>query len=130
MEGKTMRHNPKRSSRGGRPQQQNNNGNKNGRMRVYDSNGPEARIRGTAFQITEKYELLAKDAETSGNSVLAENYRQHAEHYQRIINSFENESVRSHDQKSSVEDDNNDDDLGLPASIIGVKQTESDMVTA
>ena len=132
MEGNTMRHNPKRSSRGGRPQQQNYNGNKNGRMRVYDSNGPEARIRGTAFQITEKYELLAKDAETSGNAVLAENYRQHAEHYQRIINSFDNEPVRSSDQKtvSNSEIESDEDDLGLPASILGVQQSQDDLVSA
>lgn len=124
-----MRHNPKRSSRGGRPQQNNNNNNKNGRMRVYDSNGPETRIRGTAFQITEKYEILAKDAETSGNTVLAENYRQHAEHYQRIINSFENEPVHANDKKSLNGRDDNQDDLGLPASIIGEKQPQVEMST-
>lgn len=85
-----MRHNAKRSS---------NNKNRGGarkpnKMRVYESNGPDAKIRGTAYQITEKYETLAKDAETSGNHVLAENYRQHAEHYQRIINSFDEEAAR------------------------------------
>jgi len=83
-----MRHNAKRYSKGRGNQ---NNNNKPNRMKVFDSNGPDARIRGTAYQVTEKYEALARDAETSGNTVLAENYRQHAEHYQRVINSFEAE---------------------------------------
>ncbi len=84
-----MRHNAKRSSNKSRGGQKKPN-----KMRVFESNGPDAKIRGTAYQITEKYETLAKDAETSGNHVLAENYRQHAEHYQRIINSFEEEAAK------------------------------------
>lgn len=58
------------------------------RNHVYDSNGPEVRIRGTAHQIQEKYTALAKDASSSGDLVLSESYLQHAEHYQRIINSW------------------------------------------
>jgi len=44
------------------------------------------RIRGTAFQINEKYVALARDAASAGDHTLAQNYLQHAEHYQRIIN--------------------------------------------
>lgn len=55
------------------------------RSHVFDSNGPEVRIRGTAFQVHEKYMALAKDASSIGDRILAENYLQHAEHYQRII---------------------------------------------
>lgn len=62
--------------------------NQNQKNRVFDSNGPDVRIRGTAYQITEKYAALAKDAATSGDRVLAESYLQHAEHYQRLINSW------------------------------------------
>lgn len=62
--------------------------NNNAKSRVYDSNGPDVRIRGTAHQITEKYLNLAKDASSSGDHVLAESYMQHAEHYQRIINGW------------------------------------------
>lgn len=53
--------------------------------RVYDSNGPDVRIRGTARHIAEKYLQLARDAHTAGNAVAAENYLQHAEHYFRLI---------------------------------------------
>ena len=53
--------------------------------RVYESNGPEGKVRGTPQQIVEKYQSLARDAQTSGDRVVAENFLQHAEHYQRIL---------------------------------------------
>jgi hypothetical protein len=53
--------------------------------RVYESNGPEVKIRGTASHIAEKYIQLARDAQSSGDPVAAENYYQHAEHYFRLI---------------------------------------------
>jgi hypothetical protein len=53
--------------------------------RVYESNGPEVKIRGTAHHIAEKYLQLARDAQSSGDPVTAENFFQHAEHYFRLI---------------------------------------------
>ena len=53
--------------------------------RVYESNGPEVKIRGNAHHIAEKYLQLARDANSSGDRVMAENYLQHAEHYYRIM---------------------------------------------
>jgi hypothetical protein len=53
--------------------------------RTYDSSGPDVKIRGTAQHIAEKYSALARDAQSSGDRVMAENYLQHAEHYNRII---------------------------------------------
>jgi hypothetical protein len=53
--------------------------------RNFESNGPDVKIRGTAAHIAEKYSTLARDAAASGDSVQAENYLQHAEHYNRII---------------------------------------------
>ena len=136
-----MRHNTKRSSKGGRQQSGNKKSN---RMKVFDSNGPDVRIRGTAYQVTEKYETLAKDAERSGNIVLAENYRQHAEHYQRIINDFEaqnpvstdrnpqnTEKVASdHSNATKGNETNTDvtDDLGLPESVLVKAPIEKEMV--
>ena len=58
----------------------------NPRVQSFDSNGPDVRIRGNAFQINEKYLALARDAAAAGDRVLAESYYQHAEHYQRFIN--------------------------------------------
>jgi hypothetical protein len=54
-------------------------------MQTFDSNGPDVRIRGSAFQVHEKYLQLARDASSSGDRIIAENYLQHAEHYYRII---------------------------------------------
>ncbi len=53
--------------------------------RVYESNGPDVKIRGTANHVAEKYIQLARDAQSSGDPVAAENYYQHAEHYFRLI---------------------------------------------
>jgi hypothetical protein len=66
----------------------NNNNNRRGQnpmTRVYESNGPDIKIRGTASHVAEKYVQLARDARSSGDPVAAENYYQHAEHYFRLI---------------------------------------------
>jgi Domain of unknown function (DUF4167) len=62
-----------------------NRGGPNPLTRSYESNGPDVKIRGTAQNIAEKYLTLARDAQSSGDRVMAENYLQHAEHYNRII---------------------------------------------
>jgi Domain of unknown function (DUF4167) len=66
----------------------NNNNNRKGPnplTRSYESNGPDVKVRGTAQHVAEKYMTLARDAQSSGDRVMAENYLQHAEHYNRII---------------------------------------------
>ncbi|WP_298108177.1 DUF4167 domain-containing protein [Bradyrhizobium sp.] len=66
----------------------NNNNNRRGQnpmTRVFESNGPDIKIRGTASHVAEKYLQLARDARSSGDPVAAENYYQHAEHYFRLI---------------------------------------------
>jgi hypothetical protein len=63
----------------------NNRKSSNPLTRVYESNGPDVKIRGTASHIAEKYIQLARDAQGSGDPVSAENYYQHAEHYFRLI---------------------------------------------
>jgi hypothetical protein len=52
---------------------------------MYESNGPDVKIRGNASHIAEKYLQLARDAQSSGDPIAAENYYQHAEHYFRLI---------------------------------------------
>ena len=74
-----------------RPGQQKNRMRGRGRKgpnpltRSYESNGPDVKIRGTAQHVAEKYSTLARDAAASGDRVMAENYLQHAEQYNRII---------------------------------------------
>jgi hypothetical protein len=55
------------------------------RSQTFDSNGPGGRIRGNAYQVYERYLALARDAQSSGDRITAENFFQHAEHYFRII---------------------------------------------
>ncbi len=57
--------------------------------RALDSNGPDVRIRGTANQIYDKYQALARDASSAGDRIKAESYLQHAEHYFRLIRSMQ-----------------------------------------
>ncbi len=94
----------------------NNSSQRPHRNQVLDSNGPDTRVRGTAFQINEKYQSLAKDAYASGDMTLAESYLQHAEHYQRMINEFEQleprpqrteRSEEADDQPSESDEDGN-----------------------
>src|SRR3954462_1049186 len=77
-----MRHGQNNRMRG-RPT--NNRKGPNPLTRSYESNGPDVKIRGSAQQIAEKYATLARDAQSAGDRVMAENYLQHAEHYNRII---------------------------------------------
>jgi hypothetical protein len=71
-----------RGGGGGKPQQNAN--------RAFDSNGPEGiKVRGNAQHVFEKYQQLARDATSSGDRVLAENYLQHAEHYFRLLRAIQ-----------------------------------------
>ena len=63
----------------------NNGGGGYNPNRTYDSSGPEIKIRGSASHVYEKYLQLARDANSGGDRVMAENYLQHAEHYYRIM---------------------------------------------
>ncbi|HSU06426.1 MAG TPA: DUF4167 domain-containing protein, partial [Acetobacteraceae bacterium] len=65
------------------------------RNHVFDSNGPDLRIRGTAQQLFEKYLQLGRDATSSGDRVMAEGYFQHAEHYFRILNAINQAAQQS-----------------------------------
>jgi hypothetical protein len=80
--------------------------------RNYESNGPDVKIRGNASHIAEKYAALARDALSSGDRVIAENYLQHAEHYNRIImaaNAQREEAQQTAQNRSGHSDDRDDD---------------------
>lgn len=59
--------------------------------RVFDSSGPEGKVRGTPQQIIEKYNQLARDAQLGNDRIAAENFQQHAEHYLRLMNEAQRE---------------------------------------
>ena len=80
----------------------NNNSNRKGPnplTRSYESNGPDVKIRGTALHIAEKYVTLARDAQSSGDRVMAENYLQHAEHYFRVIAAAQAQNPQNNQQQ-------------------------------
>jgi hypothetical protein len=62
--------------------------------RSFESNGPDVKVRGTAADIAAKYITLARDAQSSGDPVLAENYLQHAEHYNRMIIAYREQQMQ------------------------------------
>ena len=145
-----MRHGSSNRRPRNRSNQGGNNRRGNNKNQVFDSNGPDVRIRGTAFQVSEKYLALAKDCQASGDYVLAQSYLQHAEHYQRVINEFQEQNGHSDRNKSSDKSDNKEtpkeaevskrgsaksddgDDLSLPSSILGEnsKEKSEDMADA
>jgi Domain of unknown function (DUF4167) len=107
----------------------NNNHRKsqNPMTRVYESNGPDVKIRGTPSHIAEKYIQLARDAHTSGDPVSAENYYQHAEHYLRLIAAAQEQFRQNNPHFSRPEnesqqddgDDGDDEDMGQPPQSMG-----------
>jgi Domain of unknown function (DUF4167) len=101
-----------------RMRNRNNNNNNNNRRgqnpmtRIFESNGPDIKIRGTASHVAEKYVQLARDARSSGDPVAAENYYQHAEHYFRLIAAAQ-EQMRQNQPQPRPDDamvDDGDDD--------------------
>lgn len=71
--------------------------------RVFDSSGPDGKVRGTPQQIIEKYNQLHRDAFLSGDRVDAENFAQHAEHYTRLLA----EAQREVDAKREEQEEQN-----------------------
>ena len=67
--------------------------------RVFDSSGPEGKVRGTPQQIIDKYNLMARDAQLSNDRVAAENFQQHAEHYLRMLAEAQREQAERQAQQ-------------------------------
>lgn len=100
-----MRHNQNRRSRG------RSRKGPNPLTRSYESNGPDVKVRGNAAHVAEKYMSLARDAQVSGDVVAAENYLQHAEHYNRIVMAAQSQFQQSQPQfREGGGDEGYDDD--------------------
>ncbi|HUI34381.1 MAG TPA: DUF4167 domain-containing protein [Stellaceae bacterium] len=84
-------------NRGGGPRPQH-------RSQTFDSNGPNVKIRGNAYQVYERYLGLAREAQSAGDRIAAENFFQHAEHYFRVMNAqgegFQHQQRQQHQQMS------------------------------
>lgn len=67
--------------------------------RVFDSSGPEGKVRGTPQQIIDKYLALARDAQVSNDRVAEQNFLQHAEHYTRMLAEAQREMQREQESR-------------------------------
>jgi hypothetical protein len=119
-----------------RMRNRNNNNNNNNRRgqnpmtRIFESNGPDIKIRGTASHVAEKYVQLARDARSSGDPVAAENYYQHAEHYFRLIAAAQEQFRQNQPQprletemaSDEGEDDENFSSFGQEPGFVPVQQ--------
>ena len=97
-QGQQHRRGRSRGSSGGNGGHTNHGGHHNRKgqnplSRSFESNGPDVKVRGTASDVASKYMTLARDAQTSGDPVLAENYLQHAEHYNRMIITYREQQI-------------------------------------
>jgi hypothetical protein len=99
-----MRHNQNRRSRG------RSRKGPNPLTRSYESNGPDVKVRGTATHVADKYMTLARDAQAAGDTVSAENYLQHAEHYYRIVMAAQAQFQQTQPQFREGPDEGYDDD--------------------
>ena len=92
VNGNFMRPGQHKNNNNNRNRNRNNNNNRrntgsgggSSNNKVFDSNGPDVKLRGTTQTIAEKYMQMGRDAQSGGDSVAAENYYQHAEHYYRL----------------------------------------------
>ncbi|MEK1901657.1 DUF4167 domain-containing protein [Rhizobium sp. 1399] len=126
------RGNNNNNNNGGGGNNNNNNFNRKGGnplTRTYDSSGPDVKIRGTAQHIAEKYAQLARDAQSSGDRVIAENYLQHAEHYNRIIAAaqaqmqerFQRDDRQDYNDRDNADRDGDEMDAGDNDDVVIVQ---------
>jgi hypothetical protein len=94
--------------------------------RVFDSSGPEGKVRGTPQQIIDKYTQLARDAHLSNDRVAVENFQQHAEHYLRILAEAlreqlerqQQQQVQQQHQQQRRQDEQGDRDGHQPSRVV------------
>ena len=91
-----------------------------------DNSGTQVRLRSNSFsnsqtrnhfrtpqsaeKLFEKYNTLAKEALTSGDKTLSENYFQHADHFSRII---ENKNINQKQNRVQVDDKHSAENSGV-----------------
>jgi len=109
----------------------NNRKSHNPLTRVYESNGPDVKMRGTASHVAEKYLQLARDAQSSGDPVSEQGYLQHAEHYLRLIAAAQEQFRQTTpffrgeggmDGRDDMRDDMNEEGDDEPADLPGASE--------
>ncbi len=130
---------PNKSRSRNKNNRRNNNSGGNVLNRVYDSAGPDGRVRGTPVQVIEKYQALAHDHSLAGDRVAMENFQQHAEHYIRLINEAQKQIAERREQmdnqnRPNADDGNNSNrqqpraeaDSGKPVDSVKVDPAQAD----
>lgn len=108
-----------------------NNANNANPNRSWDSQGPEnIKVRGNAQTVYERYQQLARDAASSGDRVLAENYQQHAEHYYRVLRALQPQrsfsDIAAREQSNQGFDIDFEDESGAQAAAFVAAQQAAD----
>lgn len=98
------------------------NGGGNPLSRIYESNGPDVKVRGTAQTIAEKYLQLARDAQSSSDIVMGESFYQHAEHYLRIVAAAQAYAQQNQQPQFRRPDDDDDEGDGEETGQPGHEQ--------
>ena len=104
--------------------------------RVFDSSGPEGKVRGTPQQIIDKYNQLARDAQLANDRVATENFQQHAEHYLRLLAHAQKEQDARREQQEKENRGRNADrernrvENGSDTSAVDVSVSEKDSNSA
>ncbi len=78
-----------------------------------------------AAKLIEKYNNLAREASSSGDKILSENYLQHADHFSRILNLQEQNKISNENtnvieqnfKKNEIEIDKKKDETNIPNEI-------------
>ena len=92
--------------------------------RVFDSAGPEGKVRGTPQQIIEKYMTLFRDSQLSGDRIAAENFQQHAEHYIRLLSeALREQNEKKEQQELQAASRKSEKPENLPENVTNVKDT-------
>lgn len=110
--------NPKQN----RGRHRNNARRSNPSRQNFDSNGPGVRIRGNATQVYEKYIQMARDAQSSGDRVMAENMLQHAEHYYRILNEAQGDRQQQQRQQQQQQQASDQTAEAQPEIVVDVNE--------
>lgn len=101
-----------------------NNNNNNGYTLNYkfDSVSIAGKISGTALDLIRRYNDLAKEAQSSGNYVEMEVYRQYAEHYRKIVTDI-------NERRNARAENPNKPEETMPAEATAAEKSEPTEIT-
>ncbi len=75
-----------------------------------------------AAKLIEKYNNLAREASSSGDKILSENYLQHADHFSRVLELQELNKVNSDRNNNVIEQSFNKDSENIKSDNLNNKQ--------